>query len=47
MYREYAVTGVPHVCLIDRSGYIRLIKIGSNEKNAHDIEAMIQRLLSE
>lgn len=47
MNREYAVTGIPHVCLLDKGGNIRLIKIGSGEKNARDIEAMIQKLLAE
>ena len=41
----YAVTGIPHVVVIGREGKVRLIRIGSGEKNAQDIEAMIQELI--
>ncbi len=47
MDKEYAVTGIPHAVVIDKSGAIRLIKIGSGEQNAKDIEAKIQELLAE
>ncbi len=47
MNREYAVTGIPHAVVIDKSGAIRLIKIGSGDQNAKDIEAKIQELLAE
>ena len=47
MNSEFAVTGIPHVALLDKSGAVRLIKIGSGDKNAKDIEAMIQTLLEE
>ncbi len=43
----YAVTGIPHVVLIDREGKIRLFRVGSGEKNANDIHAMIETLLAE
>jgi thiol-disulfide isomerase/thioredoxin len=43
----YAVTGIPHVVVIDREGKVRLIRVGSGEKNAQDIEAMIQKLIAE
>jgi hypothetical protein len=43
----YAVTGIPHVVVIDREGKIRLIRIGSGEENAQAIDAMIQELISE
>lgn len=42
---SYGVTGIPHVVLIDRSGSIRLIRVGNTEENARDIEAMINKLL--
>jgi len=42
---DYAVSGIPHVVVIDRSGVIRLIRVGSGEKNAHDIEKMIEELI--
>lgn len=41
----YGVTGIPHVVLIDREGKIRLMRVGSGENNAKDVEAMIQKLL--
>jgi thiol-disulfide isomerase/thioredoxin len=42
----YAVTGIPHVVVIDREGKVRLIRVGSGEKNAQDVEAMIQELIA-
>jgi thiol-disulfide isomerase/thioredoxin len=41
----YGVTGIPHVVLIDQSGKIRLIRVGSGEQNAKDIGDMIESLL--
>lgn len=41
----YAVTGIPHVVVIDQTGKIRLIRVGSGEQNAKDVEAMIVSLL--
>lgn len=43
----YAVSGIPHVVLIDRQGIVRLVRVGSGEQNAKEVEAMIQTLLSE
>jgi thiol-disulfide isomerase/thioredoxin len=43
----YAVTGIPHVVLIDRAGKIRLVKVGAGEENAKEIGAMIEKLLAE
>ncbi len=43
----YKVSGIPHVVLIDRQGVVRLYRIGSGEKNANDIQAMIETLLAE
>jgi len=42
----YGVTGIPHVVLIDQKGEIRIMRVGSGEKNAHDVEAIIKKLLS-
>jgi len=42
----YAVSGIPHVILIDREGKIRLFRIGSGEKNAQDISEMIEKLVA-
>jgi len=41
----YGVTGIPHVVLIDQKGKIRLMRVGSGEQNAKDVEAMIKKLL--
>ncbi len=41
----YGVTGIPQVVVIDRSGKVRLIRVGSGEKNAHDVEEMIKNLI--
>jgi thiol-disulfide isomerase/thioredoxin len=43
----YGVTGIPQVVLIDRSGKIRLIKVGSGEDNAREISEMLVKLLEE
>lgn len=47
MQSDFAVSGIPHAVLIDRKGVIRMIKVGSGEKNANDLEAMIKQLLAE
>lgn len=41
----YGVSGIPHAVLIDQEGKIRLIRVGSGEQNAKDIEAEIEKLL--
>lgn len=43
----YAVTGIPHVALIDRAGKVRLIKVGAGEATAKEIGAKIEELLAE
>lgn len=47
MQSNYHVTGIPHAVVIDKKGLVRLVKVGSGEKNAQEIEAMIQQLLAE
>lgn len=44
---DFAVTGIPHVVLIDRQGVIRLIKVGSGPANAKAIHDMIEKLLAD
>lgn len=46
MSEYYAVSGIPHVVLIDREGKIQLFRIGSGEKNAKDIAEMIEKLIA-
>ena len=43
----YGVTGIPQVVVIDRQGKVRLIRVGSGEKNAHDVVTMIKKLIAE
>jgi thiol-disulfide isomerase/thioredoxin len=45
--KKYGVQGIPQAVLIDRKGRIRLIKVGSGEKNAKEIEATLEKLLGE
>jgi thiol-disulfide isomerase/thioredoxin len=42
----YAVSGIPHVVVIDRAGKIRLIRVGSGDKNAKDIGEMLEELIA-
>jgi thiol-disulfide isomerase/thioredoxin len=41
----YAVSGIPHVVLIDREGKVRLIRVGSGEANAKAIGDMLKKLI--
>jgi len=43
--KTFGVTGIPHAVLIDKNGKISLVRIGSGEANARDIEAKIEELL--
>ena len=43
----FGVTGIPQVVVIDRDGKVRLIRVGSGPKNAHDVEEMIKKLIGE
>ncbi|MBX3411912.1 MAG: TlpA family protein disulfide reductase [Pirellulales bacterium] len=43
---QYGVTGIPQMVVIDREGIIRLIRVGSGDENAHDIEAKLEELLA-
>ncbi len=42
----YAVGGIPHVVVIDREGKVRLIRVGSGEKNARDISELLEKLIA-
>jgi thiol-disulfide isomerase/thioredoxin len=41
----YGVTGIPQAVLLDKEGKVKLIRVGSGEKNAHDLEAAIRECL--
>jgi thiol-disulfide isomerase/thioredoxin len=45
MAEYYGVTGIPHVVLLDREGKVALMRIGSGDQNAKDIEDKIKELL--
>lgn len=45
MSEFYGVTGIPEAVLIDKEGNVKMIKVGSGEKNAHDLEAAIRECL--
>ena len=42
----FAVTGIPHVVLIDREGKIRLMKVGAGPGTAEEIDAMLEELIA-
>jgi thiol-disulfide isomerase/thioredoxin len=42
---DYAVSGIPHVVVIDRQGKVRMIRIGSGPANAKDIGQLLESLL--
>jgi thiol-disulfide isomerase/thioredoxin len=46
-FKDYKVSGIPHVVVIDRKGNIQLVKVGSGEENAKAIEAKLKELLAE
>jgi thiol-disulfide isomerase/thioredoxin len=43
----YGVTGIPQVVVIDREGKVRLIRVGSGDKNATDIGEMLEKLIAD
>jgi thiol-disulfide isomerase/thioredoxin len=43
--RKFGVTGIPQAVLVDQNGKIQLIRVGSQEQNAADLEAKIRELL--
>ncbi len=45
--RHYLVSGIPQAVLIDRRGLVRLIRVGSGQANARQIEQAIEKCLSE
>ena len=47
MQERYHVTGIPHAVVVDKKGVVRLVKVGSGEQNANEIEEMIKKLLEE
>lgn len=42
----YAVSGIPHVVLIDREGKVRLVRVGAGPQTAKAIASMIEKLVA-
>jgi thiol-disulfide isomerase/thioredoxin/regulation of enolase protein 1 (concanavalin A-like superfamily) len=47
LHEHYVVSGIPHVVLIDRGNKVRLIRTGSGEQTALEVEKMIETCLAE
>ena len=47
LQEHYAVSGIPHVVVIDRQGKVRLFRIGSGDANAADLKTAIEESLNE
>ncbi|MEO1999323.1 MAG: TlpA disulfide reductase family protein, partial [Planctomycetaceae bacterium] len=45
--RRFGVTGIPQAVVLDRDGTMQMIRVGSGDQNAQDIERKIQQLLDE
>ncbi len=43
--QKFGVTGIPQAVLVDQDGVIQMIRVGSGEKNAEELEAKIKSLL--
>ncbi|WP_222434784.1 TlpA family protein disulfide reductase [Blastopirellula retiformator] len=47
IFKYYGVSGIPQVVVIDQTGIVQLVKVGSGEANAKAIEAKVKELLGE
>ncbi len=47
MAEYYAVSGIPHVVVIDQEGKVRMIRVGSGDANANAIGGLLKELLSD
>jgi thiol-disulfide isomerase/thioredoxin len=43
--KAYRVSGIPTAAVIDREGIVRMVKVGSGDDNARDLEKEIKKLL--
>ena len=43
--KQYAVTGIPQVVVVDQKGIVRLIEVGAGDKTAKALDTMIEKLL--
>src|SRR5262249_13962183 len=44
---QYQVSGIPQAVIIDRAGNIRMVRVGSGQQNADDLEKCIRECLAE
>ncbi len=47
LFEEYGINAIPTAILIDKTGKIRMVRVGSGEQNARDLEKAIEQLLAE
>ncbi len=45
--KSFVVSGIPQAVLIDKEGKIQMIRVGSGEQNARDLEEKIEELLAQ
>ena len=43
----YSVTGIPQVVLIDRTGTVRLVRVGCGGTQAHELDAKLAELFGD
>ncbi|GIW96233.1 MAG: thioredoxin [Pirellulaceae bacterium] len=47
LYQQYGISAIPTAILIDKSGKVRMVRVGSGDQNARDLEKMIEQLLAQ
>lgn len=47
MKESFGVKGIPHVCVLDKSGVVQMIRIGVSEENSEELDQLIKKLLAE
>ncbi|MBI3411885.1 MAG: redoxin domain-containing protein [Planctomycetes bacterium] len=45
--KDFRVNGIPHAVLIDRTGIVRMVRVGSGQANAEDLHNEIKKLVAE
>ena len=47
MQKEFGVTGIPHVVLLDRKGNVQMVKVGAGPSTAEEIHKKISELIEQ
>jgi len=47
MSEYYGVTGIPQAVVIDQEGKVRMVRVGSGDANAKDIDNLLKKLLAD